>query len=60
MLNFLIIGIIAGFFIGFFAPLNISIINEKLLDEYIAENTFEEGILLIRRYYGITAVKNKN
>ena len=33
------------------------IINEKLLDEYIAENTFEEGILLIRRYYGITAVK---
>jgi len=32
-------------------------INEELLDKYISENTFEKGILLIRRYYGITAVK---
>jgi len=36
---------------------NDNIINEKLLDKYIYENTFEKGILLIRRYYGITAIK---
>jgi len=36
---------------------NDNIINEKLLDKYISENTFEKGILLIRRYYGITAIK---
>lgn len=36
---------------------NENIIDEELLDKYIAENTFEEGILLIRRYYGITATK---
>jgi len=36
---------------------NDNIINEKLLDKYISENTFEKGILLIRRYYGITATK---
>ena len=29
----------------------------NLLDKYIQENTNEKGILLIRRYYGITAVK---
>lgn len=34
-----------------------NIIDEKLLDKYIIENTFEKGILLIRRYYGIVAVK---
>lgn len=32
-------------------------INMNLLDKYIQENTNEKGILLIRRYYGITAVK---
>ena len=30
--------------------------NEKL-DEYIANNTYDEGIRLVRRYYGITAKK---
>ena len=30
--------------------------NEKL-DKYILENTTDKGILLIRRYYGITAIK---
>ena len=34
-----------------------SIIDETILDKYIKENTFEKGILLIRRYYGIVAVK---
>ena len=32
-------------------------INLDILDEYIKNNTYEKGILLIRRYYGITAVK---
>ena len=32
-------------------------INMNLLDKYIQENTSEKGILLIRRYYGITAIK---
>ncbi|MBR1802899.1 MAG: methyltransferase domain-containing protein [Clostridia bacterium] len=32
-------------------------INMNLLDKYIEENTSKKGILLIRRYYGITAVK---
>ena len=32
-------------------------ININLLDKYIEENTSKKGILLIRRYYGITAVK---
>lgn len=32
-------------------------INMNLLDKYIQENTNKKGILLIRRYYGITAVK---
>ena len=32
-------------------------INMNLLDKYIQKNTNEKGILLIRRYYGITAVK---
>lgn len=27
------------------------------LDKYIKENTYKKGILLIRRYYGITAIK---
>ena len=30
--------------------------NEKI-DKYISENTTDNGILLIRRYYGITAIK---
>lgn len=33
------------------------IINIYLLDKYIEENMTDKGILLIRRYYGITAVK---
>lgn len=32
-------------------------IDEAILDKYIAENTYEKGILLIRRYYGIMAKK---
>lgn len=40
---------------------NDSIENEmidiNMLDKYIKENTSEKGILLIRRYYGIVAVK---
>lgn len=36
---------------------NNSQIDLKLLEKYISENTFEKGILLIRRYYGITAIK---
>ena len=32
-------------------------IDENLLDEYIKNNTKDKGILLIRRYYGITAKK---
>ena len=32
-------------------------IDEELLDKYIATHTYEKGILLIRRYYGITAKK---
>lgn len=35
---------------------DIEIDNEKL-EKYIIENTTEKGILLIRRYYGITAIK---
>ena len=35
---------------------SIKIDNEKL-EKYIEENTTEKGILLIRRYYGITATK---
>lgn len=34
-----------------------AIIDEKLLDKYIEDNTFDKGILLIRRYYGIVATK---
>lgn len=33
------------------------IIDINMLDKYIKENTSEKGILLIRRYYGIVAVK---
>ncbi len=33
------------------------IIDNDILDKYIKENTTEKGILLIRRYYGITAIK---
>lgn len=29
----------------------------RKLDEYIESNITEKGILLIRRYYGITAIK---
>lgn len=32
-------------------------IDINMLDKYIKENTSEKGILLIRRYYGIVAVK---
>lgn len=32
-------------------------INMNLLNKYIEENTYEKGILLIRRYYGIIATK---
>jgi protein-L-isoaspartate O-methyltransferase len=32
-------------------------IDMNILDEYIKNNTYEKGILLIRRYYGITAKK---
>jgi len=32
-------------------------IDMDILDEYIKNNTYEKGILLIRRYYGITAKK---
>ena len=35
---------------------NIIIDNEKI-NKYIMENTTDKGILLIRRYYGITGVK---
>ena len=28
-----------------------------LLEKYINENTYDEGILLVRRYYGIVAEK---
>jgi len=33
------------------------IINTEILDNYISKNTYERGILLIRRYYGIVAKK---
>lgn len=33
------------------------LINEELIDEYIKKHSYEKGILLIRRYYGITATK---
>lgn len=33
------------------------VLDMNLLDKYIKENTCEKGILLIRRYYGITAEK---
>lgn len=33
-------------------------IDINLLDKYISENTTDKGILLIRRYYGISAIKN--
>ncbi len=39
-----------------FSDKNISLEEEKI-DKYIKENTTEKGILLIRRYYGITAIK---
>ncbi len=32
-------------------------IDMQILDKYIAENTFDKGILLIRRYYGIVGEK---
>ena len=31
--------------------------DEEKIDKYISENMTDEGILLIRRYYGITAIK---
>lgn len=36
---------------------NQSQVDSEFLEKYISENTFEKGILLIRRYYGITAIK---
>ena len=32
-------------------------IDNKILEKFIIENTTEKGILLIRRYYGISAIK---
>ena len=32
-------------------------LNMNILDEYIKTHNYEKGILLIRRYYGITARK---
>ena len=32
-------------------------IDEEKLDEYISKNTYDKGILLLRRYYGIVAKK---
>ena len=32
-------------------------LNMNILDEYIKTHSYEKGILLIRRYYGITARK---
>ena len=34
-----------------------TLLEEEKIDKYIKENTTEKGILLIRRYYGITAIK---
>ena len=34
-------------------------IEPELFDQYVAEHTTDEGILLIRRYYGITARKSQ-
>ena len=33
------------------------VIDDNILSKYIEENSSEKGILLIRRYYGITAEK---
>ena len=33
------------------------LIDNNILEKYIIENTTEKGILLIRRYYGIMAIK---
>lgn len=43
--------------IDFNNDLGDNIIADEILDKYIEENTSEKGILLIRRYYGIVAVK---
>ena len=32
-------------------------LDSQKLDEYIAQNTYPQGIRLLRRYYGITAIK---
>ena len=40
-----------------FSKINDEQINLEKLDKYIERNLTEKGILLIRRYYGITAVK---
>ena len=34
-----------------------TLIDSDKIEKYIKENTTEKGILLIRRYYGITAIK---
>ena len=34
-----------------------NILDNEILDKYIEENSTEKGILLIRRYYGIVAIK---
>jgi len=36
---------------------HINSIDERKLDEYISKNTYEKGIVLLRRYYGIVARK---
>ena len=40
-----------------FSAENNNKIDKDKLDKYIFENTTNKGILLIRRYYGITAIK---
>ena len=32
-------------------------LDDEIINKYILENTTKKGILLIRRYYGITATK---
>ncbi len=40
-----------------FKDFHLNKIDEEKLDEYISKNTYDKGILLLRRYYGIVARK---
>ena len=40
-----------------FKDYHLNSIDEEKLDEYISKNTYEKGIVLLRRYYGIVARK---